>query len=83
MYFKTEVQIGLISRVFFFQCLQEPPQKKRKTTDSDAAALCVAANGDDAAVGYHGDGIRLFSLTSGAVKNHIYKASSLNLQQMF
>ncbi|XP_076601969.1 telomerase protein component 1 isoform X2 [Chaetodon auriga] len=42
---------------------QEPPLKKRKSVASEpAAALCVAVNGDYVAVGYHGDGLRLFSL---------------------
>jgi len=31
----------------------------------EPAALCVAVNGEYAAVGYHGDGIRLFSLDTG------------------
>nr|XP_020446912.1 telomerase protein component 1-like isoform X2 [Monopterus albus] len=33
--------------------------------NSVSAALCVAVNGDYAVVGYHGTGIRLFSLDSG------------------
>ncbi|XP_035489691.2 telomerase protein component 1 [Scophthalmus maximus] len=45
------------------KCDQEPPQKKLKTANS--AALCVAVSGDCAAVGYHGEGIKLFSLDSG------------------
>lgn len=48
-----------------FQCEQEPPQKKRKPVKSQPAALCVAVNGGFAAVGYHGEGIKLFSLDSG------------------
>ena len=48
-----------------FQCEQEPPLKKMKSAASQPAALCVAVNGDFAAVGYHGDGIKLFSLESG------------------
>ncbi|XP_030607193.1 telomerase protein component 1 [Archocentrus centrarchus] len=44
---------------------QEPPQKKLKGVTSEPPALCVAVNGDHAAVGYHGDGIKLFSLGSG------------------
>ncbi|KAM4552471.1 telomerase protein component 1 isoform 1-T3 [Odontesthes bonariensis] len=44
---------------------QEPPQKKIKSVTSEPAALCVAVNGDCAALGYHGDGIKLFSLDSG------------------
>ncbi|XP_034559515.1 telomerase protein component 1-like [Notolabrus celidotus] len=44
---------------------QEPPRKKQKSVTSAPAALCVAVNGDYAAVGYHGDGIKLFSLESG------------------
>ncbi|XP_031721049.1 telomerase protein component 1 [Anarrhichthys ocellatus] len=48
------------------ECEQEPPLKKLKCVPSEpAAALCVAVNGDYAAVGYHGDGIKLFSLDSG------------------
>nr|XP_019966151.1 PREDICTED: telomerase protein component 1 isoform X1 [Paralichthys olivaceus] len=42
----------------------EPPQKKLKTVNSVFAALCVAVNGDYAAVGYHGEGIKLFNLDS-------------------
>ncbi|KAM7411194.1 hypothetical protein PAMA_021262 [Pampus argenteus] len=44
---------------------QEPPVKKLKSVTSETAALCVAVNGDDVAVGYHVDGIKLFSLNSG------------------
>ncbi|XP_041849088.1 telomerase protein component 1 isoform X3 [Melanotaenia boesemani] len=44
---------------------QEPPRKKMKRVMSEPAALCVAVNGDYAAVGYHGDGIKVFSLDSG------------------
>ncbi|KAM3866164.1 telomerase protein component 1 [Diretmus argenteus] len=44
---------------------QEPPQKKRKSITSDPAALCVAVDGDYAAVGYHGKGIKLFNRESG------------------
>ncbi|KAM3605500.1 uncharacterized protein V6R79_026311 [Siganus canaliculatus] len=40
---------------------QELPLKKQSLT-SDPGALCVAVNGDRAAVGYHGDGFKLFSL---------------------
>ncbi|XP_034743030.1 telomerase protein component 1 isoform X2 [Etheostoma cragini] len=47
------------------ECKQEPPLKKRKSVTSEAAALCVAVNGDYAAVGYHGEGLKLFSLDSG------------------
>ncbi|XP_032388427.1 telomerase protein component 1 isoform X2 [Etheostoma spectabile] len=47
------------------ECQQEPPLKKRKSVTSEAAALCVAVNGDYAAVGYHGEGLKLFSLDSG------------------
>lgn len=46
------------------ECEQEPPLKKRKTVKSKPAALCVAVNGGFAAVGYHGEGIKLFSLDS-------------------
>ncbi|XP_070774707.1 telomerase protein component 1 [Enoplosus armatus] len=47
------------------ECTLEPPLKKRRSVTSEPAALCVAVNGDCAAVGYHGDGIKLFSLDSG------------------
>uniref|UniRef100_A0A1A8DN79 Telomerase-associated protein 1 n=3 Tax=Nothobranchius TaxID=28779 RepID=A0A1A8DN79_NOTKA len=47
------------------ECELEPPQKKMKSVRSQPPALCVAANGDCAAVGYHGDGIKLFSHNSG------------------
>ncbi|XP_076004494.1 telomerase protein component 1 isoform X2 [Genypterus blacodes] len=47
------------------QCEQEPPLKKMKVVNSEPAALCVAVKGDYAAVGYHGDGIKLFNLDSG------------------
>ncbi|TKS79483.1 Telomerase protein component 1 [Collichthys lucidus] len=43
-------------------CDVEPPLKKQKTVTSEPAALCVAVNGDYAAVGYHGEGLKLFSL---------------------
>ncbi|KAM7400175.1 hypothetical protein PAMA_004735 [Pampus argenteus] len=43
----------------------EPPQKKLKCVTAEPAALCVAVNGDHVAVGYHGDGIKLFCLNSG------------------
>ncbi|XP_028448639.1 telomerase protein component 1 isoform X2 [Perca flavescens] len=47
------------------ECEQEPPLKKMKSVTSEHAALCVAVNGDYAAVGYHGEGFKLFSLDSG------------------
>ncbi|KAL6103821.1 tep1 [Pungitius sinensis] len=47
------------------ECEPEPPLKKPTSVASEPAALCVAVNGDCAAVGYHGDGIKLFSLDSG------------------
>ncbi|XP_039671900.1 telomerase protein component 1 isoform X3 [Perca fluviatilis] len=47
------------------ECEQEPPLKKVKSVASEPAALCVAINGDYAAVGYHGEGFKLFSLDSG------------------
>lgn len=58
--------------VFFFllllrQWMQEPPLKKLKAVTSQPAALCVAVNGDYVAVGYHADGIKLFSLRSGVL----------------
>lgn len=52
---------------FFFQWMQEPPLKKLKAVKSQPAALCVAVNGDYVAVGYHADGIKLFSLRSGVL----------------
>ncbi|KAM6989331.1 telomerase protein component 1 [Tautogolabrus adspersus] len=47
------------------ECEQEPPRKKHKSESSPPAALCVAVNGDFVAVGYHIDGIKLFSLETG------------------
>ncbi|XP_068460550.1 telomerase protein component 1 [Clinocottus analis] len=47
------------------KCELEPPLKKGKFVTPEPAALCVAVNGDYAAVGYHGDGFKLFSLDSG------------------
>lgn len=47
------------------QCEHEPPLKKQKFATTRPAALCVAVNGNYAAVGYHGDGIKLFSLDTG------------------
>ncbi|XP_028988903.1 telomerase protein component 1 [Betta splendens] len=44
---------------------QEPPQKKQRCVIPEPAALSVAANGDYAVVGYHGNGIRVFSLELG------------------
>ncbi|KAM4729089.1 telomerase protein component 1 [Anableps anableps] len=46
-------------------CELEPHQKKPKCVKSEPAALCVAVKGDYAAVGYHGDGIKLFRIDSG------------------
>ncbi|CAJ1072834.1 telomerase protein component 1-like [Xyrichtys novacula] len=46
-------------------CEQEPPRKRQKCETSVPAALCVAVNGDFAAVGYERDGVRLFSLETG------------------
>ncbi|XP_068604898.1 telomerase protein component 1 [Brachionichthys hirsutus] len=45
-------------------CELEPPLKKWKSASSEPAALCVAVDGDYAAVGYHGDGLKLFSIDS-------------------
>lgn len=39
--------------------------KKQKFATTQPAALCVAVNENCVAVGYHGDGIKLFSLDSG------------------
>ncbi|XP_024136918.1 telomerase protein component 1 isoform X2 [Oryzias melastigma] len=47
------------------ECEQEPPEKKLKSVKAEPVPLCVSVNGDQAAVGYHGDGIRLFNLDSG------------------
>ncbi|KAI4809966.1 hypothetical protein KUCAC02_018817 [Chaenocephalus aceratus] len=58
------------------KCEQEPPLKKMKSASSQPAALCVAVNGDFAAVGYHGDGIKLFSLESG---ERIWDSGSLDV----
>ncbi|XP_035764298.1 telomerase protein component 1 [Neolamprologus brichardi] len=59
---------GLGRSVTALKCddwMQEPPLKKLKAVTSQPAALCVAVNGDYVAVGYHADGIKLFSLRSG------------------
>ncbi|XP_061587905.1 telomerase protein component 1 isoform X2 [Cololabis saira] len=48
-----------------YEDVEEPPQKKFKSAASHPATLCVAVNGDHTAVGYHGDGMKLFSLESG------------------
>lgn len=50
---------------FIFQCEGEPRLKKQKLVSHYPAALCVAVNGDCVAVGYHGAGIKLFSLDTG------------------
>nr|XP_057928981.1 telomerase protein component 1 [Doryrhamphus excisus] len=48
------------------QCEQEPPYKKSKSgTSTEPGALCAAVNGDYVAVGYHGDGFKLFCISSG------------------
>ncbi|XP_008297460.1 telomerase protein component 1 [Stegastes partitus] len=43
---------------------REPPQKKRKPALPEAAATCVAVNGDFAAVAYRRKGVKLFSLVT-------------------
>ncbi|XP_067330344.1 telomerase protein component 1 isoform X2 [Channa argus] len=58
------------------KCEQEPPQKKLKSVNPGPAALCVAVNGDYAAVGYRGKGIRLFSLDAG---EKIWASSDLDV----
>ncbi|XP_026229628.1 telomerase protein component 1-like isoform X2 [Anabas testudineus] len=55
---------------------QEPPLKKQKYVNSEPAALSVAVNGDYAAVGYHGNGIRLFNLDSG---EKLWESSDLDV----
>lgn len=52
------------------QCDQEPPVKRRRPAASEAAALCVAVHGDYAAVGYHGEGIKVFCTNPGGFKSH-------------
>lgn len=47
------------------QCEREPPLKKQKFATTQPAALCVAINENYVAVGYHGDGIKLFNLDTG------------------
>ncbi|XP_054623593.1 telomerase protein component 1 isoform X2 [Dunckerocampus dactyliophorus] len=48
------------------QCEKEPPYKKSKSgTSTEPGALCAAVNGDYVAVGYHGDGFKLFCISSG------------------
>ena len=63
-----------------FQCKEEPAQKKQKSESSGPSALCVAVNGDYVAVGYHGDGIKLFSLeTSKKTKKKQNKKKNRHL----
>lgn len=57
---QRELSIKLI-----FQHLEEPLLKKQKLVSPEPAALCVAVTGDCVAVGYHGDGIKLFSFDTG------------------
>lgn len=57
----------LKSSHLIFQCEREPPLKKQKFVTPEPAALCVAVHGDCAAVGYHGDGIKLFDLDTGMI----------------
>ncbi|XP_047446201.1 telomerase protein component 1 isoform X2 [Mugil cephalus] len=58
------------------ECEEEPPQKKSKPVTPVSAALCAAVTGDYAAVGYHGEGIKLFSLSSGET---LWSSSSLDV----
>ncbi|XP_038573372.1 telomerase protein component 1-like isoform X1 [Micropterus salmoides] len=58
------------------RCELEPPQKKRRSPTSGPAALCVAVNGDYTAVGYHGDGVKLFTIDSG---NKIWASQNLDV----
>ncbi|XP_030016093.1 telomerase protein component 1 [Sphaeramia orbicularis] len=55
---------------------QEPPQKKLKSVSSELPALCVAVNEDFVAVGYHRDGVKLYSIESG---EKIWASSVYNL----
>jgi len=81
---KYSLQIAPIISVFcLFQCDQEPPQKKIKSVMSEPAALCVAVNGDCAALGYHGDGIKLFSLDSGVFMSHLLDGVTGRQQQKY
>uniref|UniRef100_A0AAQ6IID5 Telomerase-associated protein 1 n=1 Tax=Anabas testudineus TaxID=64144 RepID=A0AAQ6IID5_ANATE len=50
-----------------------PPQT---SVNSKPAALCVAVNGDHAAVGYHGHGIRLYNIEIG---EKLWESSDLNV----
>ncbi|XP_056246593.1 telomerase protein component 1 isoform X2 [Seriola aureovittata] len=54
-----------VTALKYDKCEEEPPQKKLKSVKSVCAALCVAVNGDYAAVGYHSEGIKNFSLDTG------------------
>ncbi|XP_061694607.1 telomerase protein component 1 isoform X2 [Syngnathoides biaculeatus] len=46
--------------------VQEPPHKKSKRgMSTEAGGLCAAVSGDYVAVGYHGDGFKLFRFSSG------------------
>lgn len=41
--------------------------KKGKSSTTEPAALCLALHEDLVAVGYHGDGIKIFNLDSGVI----------------
>lgn len=58
--------IPFFSPPWFLQGGQEPPHKKSKSdTSTETGVLCAAVNGDYVAVGYSGDGFKLFRLSSG------------------
>jgi len=45
--------------------LQQQQKRTRHGNEDEANALCVAVASGYAYVGYHGDGIKMFSLKSG------------------
>ncbi|XP_051943966.1 telomerase protein component 1 [Hippocampus zosterae] len=61
---------------------QEPPHKKSKSdTSTETRVLCAAVNGDYVAVGYSGDGFKLFRLSSGEMiwDSGLFQLSVLSL----
>jgi len=61
------VPIGriLINHHLQVAVLQQQQKRTRHGNEDEANALCVAVASGHAYVGYHGDGIKMFSLKSG------------------
>lgn len=58
------------SHTLYFCVCGFVPQEKHNSLNSEPAALCVAVNGNYAAVGYQGRGIKVFSLHSSLYMFH-------------